>query len=105
VRYAYLNIILLILFGLGGVLIFSISDKARVKILFDLRKRTHPLALMIIILKAAWAIGCFIIIGYGSILALSIFFLLFLYGIYLFTLSPSIIHILYFIAAAQRGLG
>lgn len=91
------------LFGTGGVLIFSISDRARVKILFDLRKRTHPWALMIVILKAVLVISCFLIIGYGSIIALSIWAVTILYGVYLFSLSPSIIHVLYFISAAQRG--
>lgn len=92
------------MFGVTGLFIFSIDDRSRVKILYNLRKRTHPIILMLVILKASWALSCFLIMGYGSMIALSIWVMFFLYGIYLFSLSPSIIHLLYLISAAQKGL-
>lgn len=94
----------MVLFGISGLIIFSISDKARVKTLYNLRKRTHPIALMVIVLKVFWVLSCFIFMGYNSIKSISILVMLVLYGVYLFSLSPSIIHILYFVSAAQKSL-
>lgn len=91
------------MFGVSSLLIFSISERYQNKIIYNLKIRTHPLVLMIIILKAFWVGGCFFIAGYVSFFQLPIWGLLFFYGSYVISLSPSIIHLLYLFSAAQRN--
>lgn len=92
------------MFGVVGVLIFSISDKKRNKILYNLRKRSHPAVLLVIIYKLLLVATCFLLFGYGSVFDVAIWSILLFYGIYLFCLSPSILHGMYLCSAAQKSL-
>lgn len=92
------------MFGIAGVLIFSISDKKRNKILYNLRRRSHPVVLLVIINKLLLVVTCFLLFGYSSVFEIAIWSILLLYGVYLFCLSPSILHVMYLSSAAQRSL-
>ena len=54
------------------MLIFSISDKKRNKILYNLRKRSHPAVLLVIIYKLLLVATCFLLFGYGSVFDVAI---------------------------------
>jgi len=59
---------------------------------------------MIIVIKLISIVSCFIAIAYQSIMTLSIWLILIIYGIYLFCLAPSIIHSLYLLTSFQKSM-
>lgn len=72
--------------------------------LYNIRKRTHFAFSYFILLKLTFVVGCFLLNCYYFIINSAWYFIFLAYGIYLFMISPSIIHSMYFITSIQRQL-
>lgn len=79
-----------------------LSDRIRSKMLFNIRKRTHVSMSYIILVKMALLLSCFLMNSYYYVLNSPWYHLFWIYGLYLFMISPSIIHSMYFITSIQR---
>ena len=104
IKYSYVNEIALLLFGILGVVVLPLSDNVRNKMLYNIRKRTHFAFSYFILLKLTFVVGCFLLNCYYFIINSAWYFIFLAYGIYLFMISPSIIHSMYFITSIQRQL-
>ena len=85
-----------------GVAILPLSDRIRNKMLFNIRKRTSLSMSYIILLKLQLILACFLVNCYYYVVNSPWYHLFLVYGVYLFTISPSIIHSMYFMTAIQR---
>jgi hypothetical protein len=88
----------------GTFVLFPMCDQHRNKVLYNIKARTHPLLEYTIILKLLWMWALVLFNSYCAASNLSWYFWPFLYGFYLFTLGPSLLHSLYFITTFQRQL-
>lgn len=72
--------------------------------LYNIRKRTHPIFSYFILLKLTVLVSCFMLNCYYFITNSPWYYIFLTYGAYLFMISPSIIHSIYFITSIQRQL-
>lgn len=92
----------LIIFGLGGFFLFPLVDRARHKLVYNIWKRTHPFFQVIILYKFGFIWACFLYNCYHYIVNLPWYYIFPIYGVYIITMAPSLIHAMYFLSAIQK---
>ena len=71
VRYQWLGWIVGIVMAVLGVLILPLSDAGRSMLLYNIKKRTHPLYLGVLILKSLLVCWCYLILAWRLVFSIS----------------------------------
>jgi len=92
------------MFAILGMFLLPLSDQKRNMVLYNIRKRANLFVAMMIEIKLLIVVSCFIIMGFSLIGVVNYWLLLIIYSVYMFCLSPSLIHFLYIISAIQKNI-
>ena len=87
-----------------GHILFPLCDTTRHKVLYNIKKRTHPLLQWLILVKLTLLVECFLNNGYHSLFMLPWYSWVVIAGLYLFTVGPSILIGMYFLVTLQRQI-
>lgn len=95
---------MIILFGIVGHILFPLCDRARNKLMYNIKKRTHPLLSAVILIKYCFVWVCLLYNSYHYIMNLSWYYLIPIFTVYLLALVPSLVHGIYFLNAIQSQI-
>ena len=89
---------------IAGFFLFPLVDKARNKVLYNIKKRTNPLLEYTILIKIIWLWGCFLLNCYHTLTNVDWYWIVVVLTVELFTVTPSLIQAMYFCTTMQRHI-